>query len=165
MDSQSEFSLLATTEAPGNFVDPREAAGNFVDPREAPGNFVDPRQAPGNFVDLREAPGNFVDPREAPGNFVDPRAHGIYYRTQHWQRVSTIDYTDFMRGDRQKAYQRARRREKVGNYLEILKSTTHINWRNCVPSSCRIIESQYHTCQDFSDRDVTTITRSPKALE
>ena len=47
-------------------------------------------------------------------------AHMVYYRTQHWHRVHTIDYADLMRRARWKAYQTARRREKVGNYLEIL---------------------------------------------
>jgi len=46
--------------------------------------------------------------------------HMIYYRTQHWHRVSTIDYADFMGRARWKAYQTTRRREKFGNYLEIL---------------------------------------------
>ena len=26
-----------------------------------------------------------------------------------------------------------------------------ITWRNCVPSGCMIIESQYHTCKESSD--------------
>jgi len=47
-------------------------------------------------------------------------AHTIYYRTQHWPRVSTVDCADFMRRARWKAYQTTRRREKVGNYFEIL---------------------------------------------
>jgi len=47
-------------------------------------------------------------------------AHMIYYRTQHWYRVSTVDYADFMRRARWKAYQTTRRRGKFGNYLEIL---------------------------------------------
>jgi len=47
-------------------------------------------------------------------------AHMIYYRTQHWHRVSTIDYADLMRRGRWKSYQTTRRSEKVGNYLEIL---------------------------------------------
>jgi hypothetical protein len=75
-------------------------------------------------------------------------AHMVYYRTHHWHRVSTIDYADCLRRARWKAYQTALRREKVGNYLEILQSPTHNNWRNCVPSSCRLTESQYHICKD-----------------
>jgi len=50
-------------------------------------------------------------------------AHTVYYRTQNWHRVSNIAYADFMRRARWKAYEMARRREKVGNYLEILQST------------------------------------------
>jgi len=41
-------------------------------------------------------------------------AHMVYYHTQHWHRVSTIDYTDFMRRARWTTYQTTRRREKVG---------------------------------------------------
>jgi len=41
-------------------------------------------------------------------------AHMIYYRTQHWHRVSTIDYADFMRRARWKAYQTIRWRENLG---------------------------------------------------
>jgi len=77
--------------------------------------------------------------------------HMLYYRTEHWHRLPTIDYANLMRRARWKAYQTIRRLEKVGNYLEILQSPTHI-WRNCVPSSCRIIDSQCHTCKDSSDR-------------
>jgi len=47
-------------------------------------------------------------------------AHMIYYRKQHWHRVATIDYADFMRRAQWKAYRATRRREKFGNYLEIL---------------------------------------------
>jgi len=57
-------------------------------------------------------------------------AHMIYYRTQHWHRVSTIDYADFMRRARWKAYQTTRRHEKVGDYLVDITISQHINWRN-----------------------------------
>ena len=46
-------------------------------------------------------------------------AHMIYCRTQHWHRVSTVHYADFMRCVRWKEYQATRRREKFGNYLVI----------------------------------------------
>ena len=80
--------------------------------------------------------------------------HMVYCRSQHWHRVPTIDYAGFMRRARWKAYQTARRRGKVGNYLEILQSPTHINWRNCVPSNCRITEPQYRACNDTTDSQV-----------
>ena len=40
--------------------------------------------------------------------------------SNQWNRVSPTDYADLMRRARWKAYHTARRREKVGNYLEIL---------------------------------------------
>jgi len=47
-------------------------------------------------------------------------AHMIYYRTQQWNRVSAIDYADFMRRARWKAYQTTRRRERFGNCFVVL---------------------------------------------
>ena len=44
--------------------------------------------------------------------------HTIYYRLQ--RRVTSDDYADFLRRARWKAYQKARRQEKVGDYLCIL---------------------------------------------
>jgi len=47
-------------------------------------------------------------------------AHMVYYRIQHRNLVSSIDYADFMQRARWKAYHTARRWKRVGNYLEIL---------------------------------------------
>ena len=47
-------------------------------------------------------------------------AHMVFYRIQHRNRVSPTDYAEFMRRARWEAYHTVRRREKVGNYLEIL---------------------------------------------
>ena len=56
---------------------------------------------------------------EARGNFVDSRPK-VYYRIQHRNRVLPTDYADFMRCARWETYHTARRREKVGYYLDIL---------------------------------------------
>ena len=45
-------------------------------------------------------------------------ANTIYYRLQ--RRVTSDDYVDFLRRARWKAYQKARRQDKVGDYLCIL---------------------------------------------
>jgi len=45
-------------------------------------------------------------------------AHMIYYRLQ--RRVTSDDYADFMQRARWKVYQKARRQDKVGDYLCIL---------------------------------------------
>jgi len=59
-------------------------------------------------------------PPQRQGAILWILAHMVYYRIQHRNRLSPIDYADFMRRAPWKAYQTARRREQVGNYLEIL---------------------------------------------
>jgi hypothetical protein len=54
---------------------------------------------------------------EAKGNSVDPSPRGVL---PYWHRVSNIEYADSMRSARGKTCQTVRRRENVGNYLEIL---------------------------------------------
>ena len=57
---------------------------------------------------------------EAPGNFVDPRPRDILPYTTLAPGID-LDYADFMRRARWKAYQTTRRCERAGNYLEMHK--------------------------------------------
>ena len=59
-------------------------------------------------------------PPQRHGEILWILAHMLYYRIQFRNQVSPTDYSDVMRCARWKAYHTARRREKVGNNLEIL---------------------------------------------
>ena len=47
-------------------------------------------------------------------------AHMVHYCIHHRQKLTCADYADFLRRARWKAYRKARRSERVGNYLIVL---------------------------------------------
>ena len=47
-------------------------------------------------------------------------AHLVYYSKHNRTYLSLTDYADFLRRARWKTYQRARRQERVGNYLRLI---------------------------------------------
>jgi hypothetical protein len=47
-------------------------------------------------------------------------AQMVYFSIQHRKLLKGTDYADFLRRTRWKAYQKARRRERIGNYLVLL---------------------------------------------
>ena len=58
-------------------------------------------------------------PPQRQGAILWVVAHLVYFRKQQ-RRFSPIDYADYMRRARWKAYRRPQHREKVGRYLDIL---------------------------------------------
>jgi hypothetical protein len=59
-------------------------------------------------------------PPQRRGAIVWILAHMAYYNTQHQQRLTGTDYADFLRRARWKAYQKKRRRKRIGNYLVLI---------------------------------------------
>jgi hypothetical protein len=47
-------------------------------------------------------------------------SHMVYYCVNNWLQPKDTDYADFLRRSRWKAYQKAQRRERIGNYLIVL---------------------------------------------
>jgi hypothetical protein len=78
---------------------------------------IDPRHIPSEWT-IR--PGFQFWPRQKQGAILWIIAHMVSCCTQHSHPLTLTDYADFMRRARWKAYQAARQRDNVGNYLVIL---------------------------------------------
>jgi hypothetical protein len=59
-------------------------------------------------------------PPQRRGAILWLQAQMVYFRIQHRQLLTGMDYADFLRCARWKANQKARRREHTGNYLVLL---------------------------------------------
>jgi hypothetical protein len=56
-------------------------------------------------------------PPQRRGTILWLLAHMVYYSIQHRQRLTATDDADFLKRARWKAYQKTRRRERIGKYL------------------------------------------------
>jgi N-glycosylase/DNA lyase len=47
-------------------------------------------------------------------------AHFAYFRTQHHNQTTSLDYADFLRRARCKVHQMQQKHKRIGNYLSVL---------------------------------------------
>ena len=79
---------------------------------------MDPRQIPAEWT-LR--PTFHFWPPQKHAAMIWIIAHQVAYRMQTQKRLSLLDFTDFLRRTRWKAYNQTARRHTAGNYLDVLK--------------------------------------------
>jgi hypothetical protein len=78
---------------------------------------TDPHHIPYEWTRLPQF--HFWPPRRQPALLWN-LAHLVWYRLQDQRRQSIINFIDFLRISRWKAYQRPQRLQRVGNYLDVL---------------------------------------------